>query len=159
MLIKKIFNDNFENFEIATICMENHASVTGWQNLFFPYKCFQVSAAFWDIRLKILRLPNFNMLFQLVLTKFFKSELFSCLPKVGHVIKSCKEPITSITDCSDCTLSAGSASALFFLGGETNYNRILGKINEWWNCCVWAMKAWSTYEVPSLPCLWTYIAL
>ena len=45
---------------------------------------------FWDIRLKILRLPNFNMFFQL---KFFKSELFSCLPKVDHVIKSCKEPI------------------------------------------------------------------
>ena len=41
----------------------------------------------------MLRLPNFNMLFQLVLTKFFKSELFSCLPKVDHVIKSCKEPI------------------------------------------------------------------
>ena len=39
------------------------------------------------------RLPNFNTLFQLVLTKFFKSELFSCLPTVGHVIKSCKEPI------------------------------------------------------------------
>ena len=33
------------------------------------------------------------MLFQLVLTKFFKSELFSCLPKIDHVIKSCKEPI------------------------------------------------------------------
>ena len=48
---------------------------------------------FWEIRLKILRSPNFNMLFQLVLTKCFKSELFSCLPKVGHVIKSCKEPI------------------------------------------------------------------
>ena len=48
---------------------------------------------FRDIRLKILRLPNFNMLFQLVLTKFFKSELFSCLTKVDHVIKSCKEPI------------------------------------------------------------------
>ena len=48
---------------------------------------------FWDIRLKILRLPNFNMLFQLVLTKFFISELFLCLPTVGHVIKSCKEPI------------------------------------------------------------------
>ena len=43
--------------------------------------------------LKILRLPNFNMLFQLVLTTFFKSELFSCLLKVDHVIKSCKEPI------------------------------------------------------------------
>ena len=48
---------------------------------------------FWDIGLKILRLPNFDMLFQLVLAKFFKSELFSCLPKVDHVIKSCKEPI------------------------------------------------------------------
>ena len=41
----------------------------------------------------MLRLPNFSMLFQLVLTKFFKSDLFSCLPKVDHVIKSCKEPI------------------------------------------------------------------
>ena len=48
---------------------------------------------FWDIGLKILRLPNFNMLFRLVLIKFFKSALFSCLPKVDHVIKSCKEPI------------------------------------------------------------------
>ena len=33
------------------------------------------------------------MLFQLVLLKFFKRELFLCLPKVDHVIKSCKEPI------------------------------------------------------------------
>ena len=48
---------------------------------------------FWNIRLKILRLPNFNMLFQLVLTKLFKSELFTWLPKVDQVIKSCKEPI------------------------------------------------------------------
>ena len=39
--------------------------------------------------MKILRLLNFNMLFQLVRTKFFKRELFSCLPKVNHVIKSC----------------------------------------------------------------------
>ena len=51
------------------------------------------SRYFWEAGLKTLRSPNFNMLFQLVLTKFFKSELFSCLPKVGHVIKSCKEPI------------------------------------------------------------------
>ena len=35
---------------------------------------------------QILRLPNFNMLFHLVLTKFFKSKLFSCLPKVDHVM-------------------------------------------------------------------------
>ena len=33
------------------------------------------------------------MFFQLVLTKYFQSELFSCLPKVDQVIKSCKEPI------------------------------------------------------------------
>ena len=32
-----------------------------------------------DIRFKIYRLPDFNMLFQLVLTKFFKGELFSKL--------------------------------------------------------------------------------
>ena len=78
--------------------MENHASVTEWQKLFFSNKRFQLSAAvataaFETIRLKILRLPNFNMLFQLVLAKCLKSELFSCLPKVDHVIKSCKEPI------------------------------------------------------------------
>ena len=42
------------------------------------------------------------MLFQLVLTKVFKSELFSSLSKVGHVIKSSKEPITLVTsDDSD----------------------------------------------------------
>ena len=35
---------------------------------------------FWDIRLNILRLPNFNMLFQFVVTKFVKKWLFSCLP-------------------------------------------------------------------------------
>ena len=41
----------------------------------------------------MLRFPNFNMLFQLVLAKFFKSELFLRLLKVDHVIKSCKKPI------------------------------------------------------------------
>ena len=38
-------------------------------------------------------LPYFNVLFQLVRTKCFNCELFSCLPKVDHVIKSCKEPV------------------------------------------------------------------
>ena len=77
--------------------MENHASVTGWQKLFFS--CIQMlqtfggrgNRYFWDIRLKILRIAIFNLLFQLVLRKVFKSELCSCLPKVDHVIKSCKE--------------------------------------------------------------------
>ena len=35
-----------------------------------------------DIQFKIYRFPNFNMLFQLVLTKFFKGELFSKLTKL-----------------------------------------------------------------------------
>ena len=44
-MLKEIFHDSFENFEITRICMENHASVTGWQKLFFSYKCFKLSAA------------------------------------------------------------------------------------------------------------------
>ena len=56
---------------------------------------------FWDMRLKMLRLPNFNMRSQLVLTKFFKSELFSCLLKVDHMIKSCREPIFPVSPTSD----------------------------------------------------------
>ena len=34
VMLKEIFHDSFENFEITRICMENHASVTGWQKLF-----------------------------------------------------------------------------------------------------------------------------
>ena len=45
VMLKEIFHDSFENFEITRICMENHTSVTGWQKLFFSYKCFQLSAA------------------------------------------------------------------------------------------------------------------
>ena len=37
---------------------------------------------FWDIRLKILRLPIFNMLFQLVLTKFSKVNCFRVYRKL-----------------------------------------------------------------------------
>ena len=33
-MLEEIFHDSFENFEITRICMENHASVTGWQKLF-----------------------------------------------------------------------------------------------------------------------------
>ena len=40
VMLNKIFPESFENFEITRICMENHAGVTGWQKLFFSYKCF-----------------------------------------------------------------------------------------------------------------------
>ena len=39
VMLKEIFHDSFENFEITRICMENHAYMTGWQKLFFSYKC------------------------------------------------------------------------------------------------------------------------
>ena len=45
VILKEIFHESFENLEITRICMANHASVTGWQELFFSYKCFQLSAA------------------------------------------------------------------------------------------------------------------
>ena len=35
----------FENFQSTKICMESHASVAGWQKLFFSFKCFLLSAA------------------------------------------------------------------------------------------------------------------
>ena len=44
-MLKEIFHDSVENFEITRICMENHASVTRWQKLFFSNKCFQLLAA------------------------------------------------------------------------------------------------------------------
>ena len=65
--------------------MENYASVTGQQKLFFSYMAAVAIATFWDIQLKIRRLPIFYTLFQLMLTKFFNSKLFSCLAKVDHV--------------------------------------------------------------------------
>ena len=29
-MLKEIFHDSFENFEITRICVKNHPSVTGW---------------------------------------------------------------------------------------------------------------------------------
>ena len=44
-MLDEIFPESFENFETMGICMENNAGGTGWQKLFFSYKCFQLSAA------------------------------------------------------------------------------------------------------------------
>ena len=63
-MLKEIFHDSFEDFEIYRVFIEYHASVTGWQKLFshtmlltFGGRC---NCYFWDIRLKILRLPKFT---------------------------------------------------------------------------------------------------
>ena len=42
VMLKEIFLDSFEDFEISRICKETYASVTGWQKLFFSYKCLQL---------------------------------------------------------------------------------------------------------------------
>ena len=56
------------------------------------------NCSFWDIRLKIHRLLNFNMLFQFLLTKLSISELFSCSQKVDHVTNYCKRPTIETLD-------------------------------------------------------------
>ena len=45
VMLKEIFHESCENFKITRICMENHTSMTGWQKLFFSYKCFKLLAA------------------------------------------------------------------------------------------------------------------
>ena len=57
VMLKEIFQDSFENFEIKSICIDQMLPTFGG-------RC---NRYFWDIGLKILRLPNFNILF--VLTK------------------------------------------------------------------------------------------
>ena len=44
-MLKEIFHNSFENFEITRICIENHASVTGWQKLFSHANASKLSAA------------------------------------------------------------------------------------------------------------------
>ena len=60
-----------------------HPQRSNGRPLIFGGRC---NRYFWDIRLKIVRLPNYIMLFQFLLAKFFKSTLFSCLQKVNHLI-------------------------------------------------------------------------
>ena len=90
MTVLKI--SKFQGFVRKTIqaCLDGKICLSHTNASNFGGRC---NRYFSDIGPKLLRLPNFDMLFQLVLTKFSKRELFSCLPKVDHVIKSCKEPI------------------------------------------------------------------
>jgi len=54
-------------------------------------------APFEIIGWKIHRLLNFDMLFQFLLSKLSKSELFSCLQKVDHVNNYCKMHILAFS--------------------------------------------------------------
>lgn len=46
------------------------------------------------------------MLFKLMLRKFYKSELLSCLPKVGHMINYRKRPIQVLSSDFEARVSA-----------------------------------------------------
>ena len=96
-MLKKIFHKSFENFGITRICMETYKRDWMAKVVFFHTNASNFRRPLQLLLLihttEILGLHIFNMLFQLTLTKFFKSELFSFLPKVDHVFESFKEPI------------------------------------------------------------------
>ena len=58
---------------------------------------------FWNIRLKINRLPNFNMLFQLELTKFSKANCFHVYRKLITWITNTKGLLTVVKKCYPLT--------------------------------------------------------
>ena len=108
----------FKNFRIYKHLSGKPCKCDWVAKFVFLIHCINASNFCWPLQslllryttewLKILRSPNFNMLFQLVLKKIFKSELFSYLLKVDHVIKSRKEPIghwvfrhMELTYCND----------------------------------------------------------
>ena len=85
-MLKEIFHDSCSKFRNYKDLYGKPCKRDLMAKIVFSNKCFQLLAAVAivstienAIRLKILRLANFNTVFQLVLTKFFQSELFSCL--------------------------------------------------------------------------------
>ena len=95
-MLKEVFHDSFEISKLQGFvrkpCKRDWVAKVVFLIQMLPTFGSRCNRSFWDIRLKILRLPIFNVLFQLVITKCFKRELSLCLPKVDQVIKSCKEP-------------------------------------------------------------------
>ena len=93
-----VFHDSLKIFEIYKDLYEKPFKRDWVAKVVFPIQIFLIfgrrcNCYFWDIWLKIYRLPNFNMHFQLVLTKCSKIKLFSCLRKVDPMINCCKGPI------------------------------------------------------------------
>ena len=90
---------------------------------------------FWDIWLKILRLPIFNMLFQSAYKIFQKWTVQLRLPKVDHVIKSCKEPTVS----HDIFVGVKSPALIIFsiLLSTCNRNTYFRAINQYFVVSEW----------------------
>ena len=88
MMLKEVFHDSFKIDWLIDKDLYGKPFNHDWKEkdvfliqilLIFGGRC---NRYFWDIPLKIYGLPNFNMLFHLVL----QSELVLCLPTVDHVI-------------------------------------------------------------------------
>ena len=45
VMLKEIFHDSLKTSKVTRTCMENHSSVTGWQELFFLIQILLISAA------------------------------------------------------------------------------------------------------------------
>ena len=90
IMLKKIFHNSFKNFEISQDLYRKPCKRDWVAKVVFLIQMILINRYFWDVRLKILRLPNFSMLFQLVLTKL---NCFLVYWKLIMWSRSCKGPI------------------------------------------------------------------
>ena len=70
VMLKAIFHEGFENFQIGKPCKRDWMAKVVFLIQMLPTFGGRCNRYFWDIRLKILGVPNFNMLFQLLLNCF-----------------------------------------------------------------------------------------
>ena len=88
LMLMEIFHDSFENFKITRIFVWKTMQVwlldgkSFFLKQMLPTFGSRCKRYFWDIGLKILSLPNFNMLFELVLANFSKVNCFHVYRKL-----------------------------------------------------------------------------
>ena len=93
----KRFNDSWKSSNLQGFVWKTPQAWLGGKSCFliqilliFGSHC---NRYFWDMWLKIYMFLNFDVLFQLLLTKFSKSEGFASLQKDDHVTNYCKRAI------------------------------------------------------------------
>ena len=144
VMLKEIFHDSFENFEITSICMENHASVTGWQKLFFSYKCFQL----WrPLQSLLLRFSGYLFLihsFSLCWQNFSKVNCFRCYWKLITWSSHAKSLFIYYSYASlNYFLVDISLVLFFFLITFLQCTQVHLELNWWWWQCQKLSTSWS----------------